>query len=205
METLRLLVQNLIIIVILAVLLEMLLPNGEMRRYTKMVMGLMVIVAVVQAVSGITGGSLFGEIEEYTWRSAPDQGKRFDILEQGQKINDDNRKKALEQYKKGVERQISALVGVDGKVRLVEADLNIEDDPSKKEFGRIKEVKLRLGREEGVKTVEPISVMVGEKKPGPEQGGEPPPELSRAALKAARTVANFYNLSQEQVKVTYRD
>lgn len=204
METLRLLVQNLIIIVILAVLLEMLLPNGEMRRYTKMVMGLMVIVAVVQAISGITGGSLFGEIEEYAWRSAPEQGKRLDILEQGKKLHDDNRKKALEQYKKGVERQISALVGVNGKVRLVGADLNIEDDPLKKEFGMIREVKLRLGREEGIKAVEPISVMVGEGRTGAEQGGDPPPEMAEAALRAARTVANFYNLPLEQVKVTYR-
>lgn len=204
METLRLLVQNLIIIVVLAVLLEMLLPSGEMRRYTRMVMGLMVIVAIVQAVSGITGGGLFREIEEYSWRSAPpNQGKGFDILEQGRRLDQDNRKQALEQYRKGVERQISALVGVDGKVRLAGADLNIEDDPSKKDFGRIREVKLRLVMEEGVKAVEPVTVMTDKNKAGPAQGGEPPPELAQEAAKATRIVANFYNIPQEQVKVKF--
>ena len=47
MEIIRSLVQNLIVIIILAVMLDMFLPAGEMRKYVKMVMGLLIIVAVV--------------------------------------------------------------------------------------------------------------------------------------------------------------
>ncbi|MCL6610970.1 MAG: stage III sporulation protein AF [Peptococcaceae bacterium] len=203
METLRLLVQNLIIIIILAVILEMLLPNGEMRRYAEMVMGLMIIVAVVQALNGLSGGSLFREIEEYAWRSAPDGAKKVDILEQGRRLDAENRKQAVEQYKKGVERQISALLGAGGKARLVEAEVKIQDDPLKNDFGMIREIRLVLGREAGVKSVEPVSVnMNGDRPP---EGGGPLPEDSGAASEAAGIVANFYNLPRERIKVTFRD
>ncbi len=204
METLRLLVQNLIIIVVLAIFLEMLLPEGEMRRYTKMVMGLMVIVAVVQAIGGITRGNLFSDIEEYAWRVPPGPvPAAADALGQGRKLHEDNRKQALEQYKKGLEKQISALVGLDGRLSLVGADINVEDDPAQKDFGRIKEVRLRLGREGCVKPVEPVTIMVGGEGSGTGQSPPPPPEFAGAADKAARVVANFYNLPAEKVKVEF--
>jgi len=198
LETLRLLVQNLIIIVILAVILEMLLPNGEMRRYTKMVLGLMVVVAVVQAMHGLSGGILFREAEEYTWRSPPGPEKAADILDRGRRLEAENRRKAVDQYKKGVERQISALVGQDENIMLVGADLKIQDDPEKKDFGRIQEVTLILGRDGGTGSVKPVNVTVDVDKARNPAGGDPPPEYSGAAAKAARIVSGFYNLPRER-------
>lgn len=205
METLRLLVQNLIIIVVLAVLMEMLLPNGEMRRYTKMVMGLMVIIAVVQAISGLTGGSLFRDMEEYAWRSGAEGWKPPDIIDQGRKLDAVNRKQAVEQYKKGIERQISALLGAEGKVRLVGADLQIQDDPAKKDFGKIQGINLWMGQDVGVKAVETVSVAVGGDKPAEDGAGGAPPEYAGAAARAAKIVSGFYNLPEEQIKVKYRN
>jgi stage III sporulation protein AF len=205
LDTLRLLVQNLIIIVVLAVLLEMLLPNGEMRRYTKMVLGLMIIVAVIQAVSGISRGTLFGEINEFTWRS-PGQSGTVNILEQGQKIDEDNRKLALEQYRRGIERQVAALAGLDGKVGPVSADVKLKDDPAKQDFGKIQEISLIIGRRDNatdssVKAVESISVRVAGEGNDDEQKAEPAAGYDDAAANAARVVAGFYNLSPDQVRV----
>lgn len=203
METLRLLVQNLIIIIVLAVLLEMILPDSEMRRYTRMVLGLMIIVAVIQAMSSLSGGGLFREIEEYAWRSPPDRGRQVDILDQGRRLDEENRKQALDQYKKGVERQISALLGAEGKMSLVGADLKVQDNPSGKDFGRIQEISLVLGGEGGVRAVDQISVAVGGKGPEGGTAGEAPPEYAEAASRAARIVADFYNLPREQVRVRF--
>ncbi|MFZ5650992.1 MAG: stage III sporulation protein AF [Bacillota bacterium] len=208
MDTLRVLVQNLIIIVVLSVLLEMLLPGGEMRRYSRMVLGLMVIVAVIQAASGITGGGLFREVEEYAWRSGPDAAQRLDILEKGRELEAAGKIKALDQYRKGIERQVSALAGMDSRVRLAAVDVRIQNDPSKKDFGRITEVELVLSGGEGqkdsdIKPVETVSVAVGQEKSTSPGGGKPPPEYAEAAKSAAARVANFYNLSPEQIKVRF--
>ena len=50
LETIGMLVRTLIVIAVLAVVLDMLLPQNQFRTYLKMVMGLLVIVAVLQVV-----------------------------------------------------------------------------------------------------------------------------------------------------------
>ena len=209
METLRLLVQNLIIIVVLAVFLEMLLPIGDMKKYVRMVMGLMVIVAVLQALNGFSGGGLFKEIEEYAFRSPPEEIKKMNILEQGRGIEGENRKKALEQYRKGIERQVSSLAAVDGKIKATAVNVKLQEDPSKKDFGKIIEVNLLIGKGEGqteggVKPVEPVTVKVGQEKTGFSEGDITPPEYSEAARRAADKVANFYNLSPDNISIKFK-
>lgn len=209
METLRVLVQNLIIIVVLSVLLEMLLPRGEMQRYTRMVLGLMVIVAVIQAANGISGGGLFKEIEEYSWRDGPEGAKKLDILEKGREIESANKIKALEQYRRGIERQVSALAGTDSRVKLAAVDVRIQDDPSQKDFGRITEMELVISAGEGkgeggIKQVDTVSVTLGPDNKNAPESGKPPPEYADAAKSAAAKVASFYNLSPDQVRVRFK-
>ena len=209
METLRLLVQNLIIIVVLAVFLEMLLPIGDMKKYVRMVMGLMVIVAVLQALNGFSGGGLFKEIEEYAFRSPPEEIKKMNILEQGRGIEGENRKKALEQYRKGIERQVSSLAAVDGKIKATAVNVKLQDDPSKKDFGRIMDVNLLIGKgggemDGGVKPVEPVTVKVNREKTDFTEGDIPPPEYSEYAKRTADKVANFYNLSPDHIRVRFK-
>lgn len=208
METLRVLVQNLIIIVVLSVLLEMLLPSGEMRRYSRMVLGLMVIVAVIQAASGISGGVLFKEVEEYAWRGGPEASQKLNILEKGRELEAAGKIKALDQYRKGIEKQVSVLVGMDGRIKPASVDVRIQNDPSKKNFGSITEVELVLSGGDGqrhsdIKPVETVYVAVGQEKSTSPGGGEPPPEYAEAVKSAADRIANFYSLSPEQIKVRF--
>lgn len=206
MEPLRLLIQNLILTVILAVFLEMMLPKGEMRRYTKMVLGLMVIVAVIQAMHGLSGGLLFKEINDYVWRESNIQQGKTDIMDQGRKINDENRKQALDQYRKGIEKQITALAELNGKYKLTGSEIKIQDDPAKKDFGRIQEINLVLSRETGsdklVKSVDSILVNAGNEK-ARMQASSPPPGFDEETKNTSSVVANFYNLSTDQVRVNF--
>ncbi|MCL5057599.1 MAG: stage III sporulation protein AF [Actinobacteria bacterium] len=208
METLRALVQNLVIIVILAVLLEMMLPGGEMRRYTKMVLGLMVIVAVIQAVNGLSGGGLFKEIEEYAWRDESSGGQRLDIMERGKSLDEENKRRAMERYRYGVEKQVAGLAGLDSRINLSGTEVIVQDDPSKKDYGRISEINLVFGRggsdSRQVRPVDTVSVNAGDKNTGPADGDGLPPEKMEAARSAADKVASFYNLSPDQVKVIFK-
>lgn len=207
MEALRLLVQNLILTVILAVLLEMMLPKGEMRRYTKMVLGLMVIVAVIQAIHGISGGLLFKEINEYVWRESNSQPGKIDIMDQGSKINDENRKQAMDQYRKGIEKQIIALAELNGKYELTGSEIKIQDDPAKNDFGRIQEInlvlsKLEAGSDKLVRSIDSILVSANDERERV-QASSPPPGYDEAARNTSRVVANFYSLSTDQVRVNF--
>jgi len=65
LDIIRSLVQSLIVIIILAMFLEMLLPAGEVNKYVKMVVGLLIIIAAVQAVGNLTRFDFTGELQPY--------------------------------------------------------------------------------------------------------------------------------------------
>lgn len=221
METIRALVQNLIIVVVLAVFLEMLLPNGQMRRYLKMVMGMLVIVAVLQAVGGIFNGDWRLDLPEVAKiEQPPGNSDMEDILASGNKISEKNRGRALEEYKTGLARQVKALAGMNRDAAVADVMVEVYEEPGNKKYGQVKEIRLVLTKTplsetvtgSGVPLVKPIDVKVGEKhaEKGSDQNkinensDQPPPELKKAGDDLTRTVANFYNLSKQQVKVVYQ-
>lgn len=212
MEVIRKLVQNLIIIIILAVFLEMLLPAGVMKKYVKLVMGLLIIVVVVQAVGDLIHLDYKGELPSFTKKE--EKLQLSDILEAGKKISGDQRQKAIEQYRSGLARQVMTLTSMNKEVAVVDVEVKVQSEESDQNFGQLKEIVLAVAREHEaapreakgvlVQEVEPMAVRVGRQKdevgqPGGEVG---PPREAMSNL--INTVANFYNLKPEQVKVVYR-
>ncbi|MCS5694797.1 stage III sporulation protein AF [Desulfofundulus thermocisternus] len=216
MELIRQLVQNLIVIVVLAVFLEMLLPAGDMRRYVKMVMGLLIIVVVLQAIGGIVRGDWQRHLEPAINAASPGVPDLKEILAAGQRLKDGQEQKALEEYRQGLSRQIVALAGLNSEVQVVKARVEIYADPGDRRYGQIREVFLLLAAarpriqeqgsgSRGEQLVEPVTINVGEGAQ-PVQGevnAKPGPEAEKAAARLARVVADFYNLSPDQVKVQW--
>ncbi len=212
LEAVRILVQNLIIIAVLAVFLEMLLPVSQLRSYVKMVMGLLIIVAVLQALGNIAGRDWLADLPELGGATGTQEGKINDIMADGKKINQRNEAKAVEEYRKGIARQISALAGLNGKVSLISADVLVQEDSSAKDFGQVKEIRLVVGKPGeggtgggsiGVQPVQPVMVGQPGEGDGPVQG-DIPGELRPSLDRLGSTVANFYNIPPERVKVVYR-
>ncbi len=212
MEVIRSLVQNLVVIIILAMFLEMLLPAGEMRKYVKMVMGLLIIIAVVQAVGDLTRWDYHTDMPSLTQKT--DEKAVTRIMEAGKSITSEQRQKAVEQYREGLAGQIMALTGTGKEATVLEVEVNVQSKEGEVDFGRINEVVLYVAREPGtagqeqkeVSTgeVEPVIVQVAGKNSPKESrinGDSPPKEITDALV---GSVSNFYNLKPEQVKVMYK-
>ncbi|MGB9804146.1 stage III sporulation protein AF, partial [Desulfofundulus sp.] len=211
-EIVRNLVQNLIIIVVLAVFLEMLLPASDMQRYLKMVMGLLIIVVVLQAVGGVVRGEWQHDLPEPALTGTP-AGVRdlTDIVAAGQRIKNGQQQKALEEYRQGLSRQISALAGLNKDVQVVKVQVDVYDDPADKRFGQIREIELLMaaaspeargrGGKRDESLVDPVTIDIGSRGLDGNKAVKTEPEAKKAAEQLVKTVANFYNLSPEQVKV----
>ena len=211
-EIIRSLIQNLIVIIILAVFLEMFLPDGEMRKYVKMVMGLLIIVAVVQAVGNLIHWDYAGDFPALT--AQEDSGKLLEIMESGKQLNEDQQQKALDEYRNGIARQAMALARANNKVSLLGVEVKVQTERGEPGYGQLKEMVLSVGQKTettdlqskglSIKGVEPVSVSTGTAATPDrlEESAERPPEEAVAGLVA--TLANFYNLSPDQVKVNYR-
>lgn len=212
MEVIRSLVQNLVVIIILAMFLEMLLPAGEMRKYVKMVMGLLIIIAVVQAVGDLTRWDYHTDLPSLTQKA--DEKTVSGIMEAGKKISSEQRQQAVEQYREGLAGQILALTRTAKETTVLDVEVNVQSEEGEPDFGRINEVVLYVAREPGgagqqekggsMVEVEPVTVQVIGKH-GPEESkihdNSPPKEITDPLV---GSVANFYNLKPEQVKVVYK-
>ncbi len=211
MEIIRLLVQNLIVIIILSTFLEMLLPAGEMKRYTKLVMGLLVIITVLGALGSLLRGDWARELpEQAIGVRQPGAAGLSEIMASAKKVSQEHLKRAGEEYRRSLARQVSALAGLSGEVEVLWVEVDIYDEESNPKFGQVKEIRLaasgaRLPAQERNTLAEPIKIEVGEQKKKESFVRERPDQaqcLSSAVKdKLKTTIANFYGLSQEQVKV----
>ena len=211
MEAIRLLVQNLIVIIILAVFLEMFLPQSDLRRYIRLVMGLLIIVAVLQAVSSLAKSN---------WQqSLPEQAIDAENLEfpslgeitaAGENLNKDQSEQAQERYRKSLARQVSALVGIRSDIEVVSAQVQIYDEPDSPKLGQIKKIILRLKNNDSsteVKNksiVRPVEIKTGEN--APDSGTDDTNDQKKGSQisiqtkdKLVKILTDFYSLSPEQI------
>lgn len=212
MEILRGLIQNLIIIIILAIFLEMLLPAGEMRPYVNMVMGLLIIIAVVQAVGNLWNSDFAGGLPALTEKEG--QAQLSEIIDAGREFSSEQQQLAIDRYKLGLDQQVLALASIHQEIPVVAAEVKVNSKSGDLNLGQINEIVMIVEKEPArsenqstpdlVVGIEPVAVQVSSNVEGPERAGSEtgPPRESVAGL--INTVANFYNLKPEQVKCVYR-
>lgn len=214
MDVVRSLVQNLIVLVVLAVFLEMFLPLGEMRKYVKMVMGFLIVITVIQAVGNLLHRDYFDDLPVLIDKKADE---RFSsIMEAGKNISNEQEKKAIKQYELGLAHQVLALAGMNKKITVTDAEVSVYSEKEREKYGQINKVVIFVERESNkadkdlvknsASDITPVSVRV-QSKPDVDVKEErsmqerPPNELTADLIK---TIANFYNLKQEQVDCLYR-
>lgn len=175
MAGLRLLVENLVLIIVLAVFLEMLLPAGNLRRYVHLVAGLMIIVAVLQAVTGVLGRGLAVNLP-FIDHAPPDMRQ---ALRAGEQMARSDQRDAVDGYREALERQVRALASLKGNLVVEGVMVDVQGDRASPSFGGLTGVTVRV------------------------RAGAGTPD-SRAATDVAalrRELADFYNLKPEAVSV----
>jgi stage III sporulation protein AF len=122
-ETLHILVRNLVVILLLATFLEMLLPNQSMRGFVQMVMGLFVISAVLSPITTFLHTPLAMEIPAWS-ATSPQDVPAIATEGQGQKLARDA---VQEQYRQILVNQIKALALSSEGVKGAEVNVEFED------------------------------------------------------------------------------
>jgi stage III sporulation protein AF len=170
MERVTLLVRNLIVIAMLATILDLLVPPGEMRRWVRMVVGLLITVALVQALTG------FVHRKDFALPAISVAGNPGVVNPDYREFQERYAARALTAYQEGVARQVKALAGLAG---LDVARVEVVCETEEPDYPRLREIRLHLRQA----------------VPALSQEGGP-------AVRAAGTIADFYNLPRQKVVVT---
>lgn len=215
MEIIRELVQSIAVIVILAVFLEMLLPASDMRRYLRLVFGILVMISVLQAAfSLLDKESLTFDVPAVLVSQEDIAGLSVqleDIMDEGNKIYDHEQDRAIEEYRLGLAKQISSLASLNGSVNVAEVEVVVEEDRQNPNYGRLKEVYLELysggitNSDEEKQGIEPVRIQVGDSVGNSEISAGPDETADPKIIEKIKTgVADFYNIPADKVQITYR-
>ncbi len=208
LETIGMLVRTLIVIAVLAVVLDMLLPQNQFRTYLKMVMGLLVIVAVLQVVGQALDEEWLADLPALALPLGSTEQENKTIMEEGKRVSSENAARAMEEYKKGLAKQVSALAGLQGDFVLAKVQVEVQEDASRSDFGQLQGIVLEVkdkdrakGQEDRIQVAPVDVVSVSTAEDTNVQTKEIPAGTNPVMDKMAQTVANFYNLTPEKVKV----
>ncbi|MCF8009738.1 MAG: stage III sporulation protein AF [Clostridiales bacterium] len=209
MDIIKDLVQTLIIIVVLAVFLEMLLPQGNMNPYVKMVMGLLIIIAVLHAISGLLQQNWLSSVPDVTAGSKANSPPVEEIIDNGKKIQSKNKDLALEKYRSGIACQVKSMAGLNPQIDVVDVKVLLDDSGGKARKINIKSIIMVVAskkhdHEDEAGSIPPVEINVGEPERACDTSPKITSETKKAAKKTAASIADFYNLSTDKVLIEYQ-
>jgi len=232
METLKNIVQNILIIILLTTLLEMLLPEGDMRRYVRLVMGLFVIMVVLNPVLALFHSGV--NLDAVSFNSGQEGGDLAAAVARGRELGERQKVQALNGLQEKVNGQVMALARLNKSINVTDVKVEMVDDPKSPDFGQIKTIIVKTGEPKekagnvpgsgasgkrggdgnpggpaertgnGISEVLPVEIKV------PDIKNPRPQDKSGAAAGSGQNgqlreiLADFYGLAPERIKIVHQ-
>lgn len=130
---------QIIVAVIIATIFEMLLPNGNNKKYIKMIIGLYVLFTIIQPIiTKVTGNNL--EISNFNYKKYFNE----DVLESSSQDFEDNNSKLIEQaYIDNIKSDIKTKIKQKG-YEVISCSVNITNSKNEEEYGTIENINLKI-------------------------------------------------------------
>lgn len=198
METIYLIVRNIVFIVLLAVFLEMLLPLKETRRFLEVVVGLFVVLSILNPLVSWLHDE---ELQQLDLQMGNQDGELERILEQGKELQKVQSEQVSAAYGEQLEKQICAAAQMVSGVSGASADLVFSADTPDNQLS-LERVHLVIEKDE--KHVEPVQkVEIG---PKPVEPGQVDDTGDQEILEQVRnTIVALFGLQPEQVVVRWKE
>lgn len=135
-------INQIILAVIITTIIEMILPNGNNKKYIKMVIGLYILFTIIQPIiTKLTGDSI--DISNFDYK------KYFnsDVLETSSENFEDNNSKLIKQaYINNIKEDIENKIKQKG-YELINCNISIIEDENKETYGTIQSIGLKLKKQ----------------------------------------------------------
>ncbi len=195
MDTIRSIVRNIAIVILLASFLELLLPNNSMRRFVQLVMGLFVLMAVLSPAVKLLDRPLSFEIPAWSESEAGSGQELAQVLQQGQNLKEKSQQAALDGFKQVLEQQAKALALTVKGVEEVSLQAGVKTN------GAVESLQVYVGTPNpAVQPVQPVN--------GLEKSGDAAtvlnPEEQRITRELQSRLGTLLGIPEEKVLVHFR-
>ena len=141
LEFIKHFVINIVALVLFIVILEMLLPNGKMKKYAGIVTGTILIISIATPIVGLFGKKFDFAAAQTTTSNAI---SRMQIEKESKLLEESQLGQIMQVYRSDMIEQLEHLAKEVEGVRKATADIIINEDTASERFGELKRVYLEV-------------------------------------------------------------
>lgn len=154
LEIIKELVRDLIVVVFLATVLELLMPKSDLKRYIRMVIGLVVILIILSPLNRIF--SLFLTGEQPLFNSWGFSVETYPVDEEQERYEEHRQQLVLEMFQERLLGEINGQLAYHN-LKVINEELSVIGDPQHPRFGALEKVWLLVAPlEEGIEQPEKV-------------------------------------------------
>lgn len=192
-------IRNIVVIIVLTSFVELLLPRNQLEKYTRVVLGLFIVIAILNPMLNLFNGNYdFRRVSELLAVEENKAPEMSQIKQAGKELRNSTRQEAQNDYKNQIARQVSAILSFDNDLPSAEVNVNLRAN------NQIENIKIELKEKpkdkpsKKVKQVEVNEVDLKDKENlrASDQNNE-----LKISKKIKKRLANFYGLNTDQVLV----
>lgn len=194
-------IKNIVVILLLTSFVELLLPESELEKYTRVVLGLFIVIAILNPILNLFNTNYdFQQITDLLTVEGERKINKSEMIERGKELRDTSQEEARSNYKHQLTRQITALLSFDDDLPQSSVKVNLKSNTE------IEKIIINLQKNKKANEpefdqeirVDDIEVNNGVKQERKESKQK---SLEKVSHKIKKQLANFYNLSHKQIVV----
>lgn len=161
-------IMNIVVFILLAMIVDMLLPNSAMKKYTKMVTGLLLIAIILTPLLKVVAKDFDQVVASFSNKKIIDNNKIENLIESkkkeiqagqveytleqvGEKMKNDVKEELIDRFDKDIQQ-----IKIDSKDQVAE-----NENPIEKVIVYLGEAK----KEDSVPIIKPVDISIGEEEP----------------------------------------
>ena len=133
-------VVNIVALALFIVIVEMLVPAGEIKKFIRLVTGTILVIAIISPLTELYGKGI--DIGGLQMSNSMDLDK-LQIEKESKLLEEEQMKQTVEVYRQKITEQIELAAMEDEKVKEARADIIFNEDYNSKDFGEIKRIYLK--------------------------------------------------------------
>ncbi len=204
MELMRNWIINIITVVMLSAFAEIIIPEGSFKKYSKLVIGLIVMIVILRPLVYITDSEAL--LHKITLETG-NQIDKMKIIEQSHYMQEKQRQQIVRTYHDNlteqVKQRVDSVCGPYETQVVISADTDLESSG----FGSIRAIEIRLQpQEEGITTIKPVqTVHISKNLPAEEREAEENEKEKVLKRQIVDTLQAIYNVPEENIRVEIGD
>lgn len=184
-------VRNLLVIIIISSFLELLVPDGRIKPFVRLAVGLFILIAILSPTLNLL--SKDQDLKVNLWDYQMEEGIKHEVQEKGKNLNQQMMETRENVIKDKIQGQISAVSNLVPGVNNVETQVQMEPN------GSLKKVKItvRTTQPDRVNPVQGINVFSGTEEPIIEV------DQKQIRNKITQVINNLYGLPNQDVEIEF--